>query len=147
MSWAAIAESDVITHISSAEIEGLRSAALADGQTDPVAPAISQVTSLVRGYVAACRRNELDADTTKIPTRLLGAACDMVVAEIIGRVPGYDLDEIRQGKYDKALKLMDRVADCKFSIEDPDTGEDQVGSIEVGNSTTRVATRTQMQGL
>ena len=147
MSWLAITEAHVLTHIAGAELTALRAAALADGQADPVQPSIDQVTSLVRGYVAGCARNTLDTDTTKIPDRLLGAACDLVIAEIIGRVPGYDLDEGRQDKHDNAIALMRDVAACKFAIDDPNTGSDPGVAIEQADSTTRQATRDNLNGL
>jgi len=147
MSWQTITEADVLTHISGAELEALRAAALADGQVDPVQPSIGQVTNLVRGYVAACEKNTLDTDTAKIPERLLGAACDMIIAEIIARVPGYDLDDSRKDKYDKAISLMKLTAECRFSIEDPITGEDSSGEIEVASQTERQTTRDQLDGL
>jgi len=147
MAWDAIAETDVVTHISGDELEALRAAALADGQADPVQPSIDQITGQVRGYIAACAKNNLDSDTTKIPDRLLGAACDMVIAEIIARVPGYELDEGRQDKYDKAIRLMEQVAACKFAIDDPNTGSDPGIAIEQADSTTRLATRDKLNGL
>lgn len=147
MAWVIITEADVLTHISGSELEALRAVALKTGQVDPVQPSIDQATATVRGYVAACRENKLDTTTTKIPDRLLDAACDMIVAIIIGRVPGYDLDEGRQDKNNAAMKLLRDVGACKFSIEDPVTGEEQSGSIEVVDSTTRQTTRAQLNGL
>jgi len=147
MSWSAITEAELVTHISGDELEALRAAALAAGQVDPVSVSITQVTDEVRGYVAGCARNELDTDTTKIPDRLMRAACDMTIAEIIGRVPGYELEEKRQKKYDQAIALMRLVASCKFAIDNPDTGADPGLGIEQANSETRRATRDSMEGL
>jgi len=146
VSWAAITEANVLTHISGTELTTLRSAALAAAQADPVQPSIDQVTSTVRGYVAACSENTVDEDTTKIPTRLLDAACAMIVAAIIGRVPGYELDDKKQDRYDKAISLMNKVAACKFAIQDPETGLDVGGGIETSH-TTRKATRSSLNGL
>ena len=122
MSWVAITEADILTHISGAELSALRAAALADGQADPVQPSIDQVTAQVRGYVAGCSSNTLDSDTTTIPDRLLASACDMVIVAIIGRIPGYELDDKREDNYDKAIRLMEQVASCKFAVTDPETG-------------------------
>lgn len=144
--WAAITEANVLTHISGAELEALRAAALADGQLDPLQPSIDQVTATVRGYVAACRDNTVDDDTATIPTRLLDAACDMIVAVIIQRVPGYDLDDVRADKYDKAIALMRDVAACKFAVTDPETDSDVGHGIEVDYED-RKTTRTSLDGL
>jgi len=146
MSWAVITEANVLTHIAGAELKALRAAALGDGQEDPVQPSITQITDQVRGYVAACIENKLDTDITKIPTRLLGAACDMIIGEIIARVPGYFLDDDRKDKQGRAIKLMERVAACNFAIEDPNTGADGGGAIKA-TTTTRDATRAKLSGL
>jgi len=146
MSWVAITEAALLTHITGAELESLRAAALGATQVDPVAPSISQVTDLVRGYVAACAKNVLDTTTTNIPARLLSAACDLVVAEIINRVEGYNLSENRQDKVKASTKLLESVALCKFAIEDPTTGLDTGPDIEEQH-TERVATRESMDGL
>lgn len=147
MSWALITEADVLTHISGAELESLRVAALGSGQIDPVQPTIDQVTATIRGFVAACKMNKLDVDVTKVPTRLLGWALDIIIAEIINRVPGYDLDEGRKDNHDKAMSILKDVAACKFAIDDPLTGDDPGHNVEQVSSTTRKATRDSLDGL
>jgi hypothetical protein len=124
MAWIAITEALVLTRISGAELEGFRAAALGSGQADPVQPAIDQVTNLVRGYVAACASNVL-GDDGKIPDKLLGAALDMLVIDIPKRAAGIVLDptDERAKAYTRAVRLLERVADCKFAIDDPTTGE------------------------
>lgn len=147
MAWIAITEANVVTHISGTELEALRAAAIADGQVDPVQPSIDQATDEVRGYVAACATNPL-GDAGTIPERLLNAACDMIVAIIIGRVPGYDIDDPRNEKYKNAIKLLERVASCAFAIEDPNA-EDDSSSTPTPSFTgrDRTYTRTQQDGI
>jgi len=127
MSWTAITEALLVTRISGSELTALRAAALADGQADPVAPAIAQVTDLVRGYVAACARNSLGAAGT-IPAKLIGPACTLVMAAICARVPGYALDEDRRADRRNAIDLLEQVAACKFAVEDPDSTEDVIST-------------------
>jgi len=147
MSWVAIFEADVLTHISGSELAALRTAALASGQVDPVQPSIDQITSLVRGFVEACADNKVDTDLTTIPDRLLATACDLVVCEIITRVPGYALDEDRAEKKKNAISLLRDVGACKFRVTDPVTGSGATGSLEVTGYTVRQTTRAQMSGL
>jgi hypothetical protein len=149
MSWAAITEANLLTRISGAELEALRAAALADGQVDPVAPSIAHVTGEVRGYVAGCKDNlPLPTDTTLIPDRCMGHAVIMTIAEIIARVPGYDLDADRERLLKRAYAVMDDVASCKFSVDDYDTGADPAGgNVEVVNNVTRHETRENLNGL
>jgi hypothetical protein len=124
MAWIAIAETDLVTRISGDELEGFRAAALAAGQVDPVAPAIEQVTDMIRGYVAACATNVL-GDDGKIPDKLLGPALDLIVLEVMKRAAGVVIDPegARAKSAGNAIRLLERVADCKFAIDDPTTGK------------------------
>jgi hypothetical protein len=71
----------------------------------------------------------------------------MVVAAIIARIPGYDLDEKKKARYDNALALLRDVAACRFSIEDPDSGADPGPAAELVSSEERRATREKLDGL
>lgn len=133
MSWSTITEAKLLVQaISGVELAALRAAALGSGQVDPVQPSIDQVTGEVRGYVAACKQNTLDADTAKIPDRLMAAACMMVAVAIIGRVPGYDLDEKKKAALENALRLMRYTATCEFAIEDPVSGDESSPRPDIG---------------
>lgn len=119
MSWITLAESDLLTRMNSKELEGIRAAALAAGQADPVAPSILQVVNHIRGAVRACDSNTLgDGDT--IPDELLGEALDMLVYILPSRVGTYTT-ATRKDLHDKAVKLLQRVAECKFYIQNPTT--------------------------
>jgi hypothetical protein len=128
MSWVVLTEAHLLKHISGDELTALRAAALAAGQADPVQPSIAEVTAEVLGRVAACRSNTLDADSTKIPDRLIGAACAKVVAVIIGRIPGYELDAKKVRALESADRLLRDVASCDFAIDDPATGDESAPS-------------------
>jgi hypothetical protein len=125
MAWRAITETDLLQRISGDELEALRASALDDDQTDPVAEHISQTTELVRGYIAACSRNELGADGT-IPERLIRAACDLLVVDVSSRSAGLliDLNDTRKAARDAAIRLLEQVAACRFAIEQPDDAGD-----------------------
>jgi hypothetical protein len=47
MAWISITESDVTSRLAGAEVAALKTAAIASGQTDPVAEIIEQVTDEV----------------------------------------------------------------------------------------------------
>lgn len=126
MSWRAITEADVVSKISSDELEAIRAAALASGQVDPVASEIDSVTELVRGYVASSGV-EMDTDNpTYIPERLIGPAVKILVVDIPARVAGMALDEndVRRDAKKEAIRLLEQVASGKYSIEDPTTGSE-----------------------
>lgn len=150
MSWRQITEADVLTKLSSPELEAFRATAIADGQTDPIPAAITNVTELVRGYVASNPSNDLDADNADtVPVRLIPAAVDILVVDIPARAAGtqIDPDDARSKAKAQAIKLLERVADDKFSIEDPVTGkESNQGGASVINSRPSRVTRENLGG-
>lgn len=150
MAWIAITESHLLTAISGPELEALRAAALADGQADPVADVLSQVTERIRGDVAANASNVL-GPTGQIPERLLSAALALIVWDIMRRPGASIIDDENQSRakaVDRAEALLKRVADGTYAIEDPTTGEDQTNSaVTVVTKTTRQATRESLKGL
>lgn len=152
MSWRAITEDDLKTQISGDELSAVRDAALADEQEDPVQPTIDQVTKEVRGFVAACSRNVLDADAAKVPDELIGYAVAIVVPRLMGRLAGLAIDkeEVRKTAASNALSVLRDVAACDFAIEqteDPTTATVNNGDVQVVSSTTRITTRTKLNGL
>jgi hypothetical protein len=139
MSWRIITESDLLKQISGVELEALRGVVLADGQIDPVQPAIDDVTAEVRGYVAGNVKNDLDADASKIPDRLIGAAVAKIIIQIMTRAGGTMIDPegARAKAADKADTLLGKVARGEFSIADPVSGNEGSSSIRPGYHSTR----------
>lgn len=145
MAWAAITEADILTVMAGPELEAIRAAALKAGQADPVAPTITDVTDLVRGYVAV--RNTLGPDGT-IPSKLQTSALDIIASRIPQRV-NHDPSEGRKTKEKEAIRLLERVADGKFRVEEPTTAsEESTGSIApVISASTRKFTRATQDGI
>jgi hypothetical protein len=117
--YVAITEDDVLTVLAGPELAGYRAAALADGQADPVAAAIADVTEYIRGFVAGCRGNVLGE--TGIPARLKTTALDLLAVRIPGRV-GRSPKPGRKDAADKAEALLKLVAECRFAVDQPDSG-------------------------
>lgn len=131
MNWRAITESDVLTQISGAELEALRGAVLASGQSDPVQPCIDAVTAKVRGFVAANSSNSLDSDKSKVPDRLIEGAVSLIIIQIMTRAGGTMIDPegARQKAADEANRLLRDVSAGKFSIADPVTGNEGISAV------------------
>ncbi len=147
MSWITITEAYVQTKLAGAELIALKTSALASGQSDPVAEIITQVTNEIRGYVAANHENTLGAAGT-IPEKLLSAAVAIIRFRSATRLPVKTfLTDDRVREYEAAIRLLERVADAKFSIEDPVSGEESVGAIEQTSAPVRRATRATLEGL
>lgn len=140
MSWRVLTEADVLTKLSSPELEAFREAAVALEQADPITTAITSVTSLVRGYVGSNSKNDLDVATDTVPVRLIPAAVDILVVDIPARAGGMqiDPDDARAKSKAQAIKLLERVADGKFSIDDPVSGNESSAAVTPSYTPTRV---------
>lgn len=110
--WLEITEDHIKTRLSSTELTAFRQSAQVPGDTDSVAVIIDIVTSYVRGSVAACPRNSLAV--SGIPSVLLDAALDMIVARIMQRAHGaiVDMDGSRKSGAERAETLMRQVREC-----------------------------------
>jgi len=126
MAWITPAESDVLTVLSETELATYRAAALASGQSDPLAPTLAQVVDLVRGYVGAYRPNTLGEPGT-IPQKLLAPALDLVAVRLPQRV-GVSPKDVRQQAAASAVRLLERVAAGEFNIEEPVDATDEITS-------------------
>jgi len=107
--WRALTENDLKTGLSGTELSRFRSAALADGQADPIQDVIDSVTDLVRGYIAANRENILGPDGT-LPEKLVRPAVDYLVIEVQKRVAGVVIDpkSARKDARDAAVRSFSR---------------------------------------
>lgn len=125
MSWRTVTETDLLEAISSDELEGLRSAALASGQADPIEHHIDRVVDEVRGYIAANRENTLGPEGT-VPDRLVRAVIDLTLIRVGSRVAGiiFDDEDVRRNAAKAATRLLENVASGKFAIEQPSTAAD-----------------------
>ncbi len=123
MSWITITEAHVHTAgLTAPELNAARTLLLPGTETDTLSDVIERVTSEVRGRVAACSRNTLDADGTKIPQECLNAALARIVFELCIRLPGRAvLTEQRDKANDQAISFLRDVARCDVALVQPET--------------------------
>jgi hypothetical protein len=147
MSWQTLLTADVLSKLSGPELDALQTAALADGQKDPVPGIILTVTDEIRGYVAANPNNRLGASGT-IPVKLVSAALAIIRHRICTRLPVASLlTEQRIREKEDAIRLLERVADNKFAVEDPVTGETATPKVQQVSTPTRKTSRDKLSGL
>lgn len=137
MAWIAITEADVQSRLAGAELTAFKNAAKASGQADPVAELISQTVDEVRGYIAACSRNTLEAGQ-KVPSKLKSATLALIVYRINTRLP-IAVTQERRDENERADRLMREVAACRFAIEEPTTASDE----SISSSGPRITPRTR----
>jgi len=150
MSWITLNEDDIESRLSGPELAAYKTTALASGQGDPVPEIIAQVTAEVRGHVAACAKNSLDADLTTLPAKLESAALDVIAYRLLTRLPRA-VSEDRKDAMRAATRLFERVAACQFAIDttdNPATDETATGgNVSVLRSRPRKASGGQLNGL
>lgn len=125
MAWLTISVDDVKTRLTGAELSAVQSAALAEGQTDPLPEIVGQVVDEMRGYMAAGGVTLGESGT--IPKKLLGASLAIIRYRLATRLPVKSLlTEQRVAENRDALALLDRVASGRFLVEEPETEDTEV---------------------
>lgn len=131
MSWTSITVADLKDAKVAALVEACQTAALGSGQTDPTANIIQDVVTRIRAEVAACRSNQLDADTTTIPSDLKSLAARMIMRQCQSRLQ-IQLNEDEREEQRNDLRYLERIAECKIPVaatDDPITDEVQDGAV------------------
>ena len=148
MAWQTITTTDVKTRLAGAEVTALQESALAAGQTDPFPEIIDGAVDEVRGYIAASGRI-LEAGAT-IPSRLRDTTLALIRHRCATRLPGKTfLTDDRVREYQDAIRLLERVADGKFAVEEAVTADTEVSGAPSPSfaDTTRSFTNTDEDGL
>jgi phage gp36-like protein len=147
MAWQTITASDVLSKLSGAELSALQTAALGDGQTDPLPGIVTAVVDEVRGYIAANRNNRLGAAGT-VPSKLVSASLSIIRHRLCTRLPVKSLlTEERVKEKEDAIRLLERTSDGRFAIEDPQTDETSVAKVQQVSKPTRKTSREKLAGL
>lgn len=118
--WIPITEADLLKTKMAPLMAVLRTAALADGQADPVAEITADVIVRIRAKVATCSTNQVDSDTDTIPASLKPLACRMIVRAAKGRLD-LELAEDERRERDIDERELTAVATCSLVVEQPDT--------------------------
>lgn len=122
MSWTTITDDD-LNHTKLAPlVSALRTAALATGQSDPVDAITSTCIDRVRRKIAACRTNQVDSDTTKIPQSLKALTCRMIIREAKDRLE-IELTETEKKQWDVDERELNAIAACEMPVDATDDAE------------------------
>ncbi|HWM26599.1 MAG TPA: hypothetical protein VNP98_17410 [Chthoniobacterales bacterium] len=130
--WIPITINDLQDSKVAALVVALQSAALGAGQTDPTPRLTQAVVDRIRRKIASCSVNQLDADTTAIPAGLKTMAVDLILAEMKGRLEE-PLTDDEQRKIDLHNSDLNRIAECRDTVEQPDSAIDAPVQDSSGN--------------
>ncbi len=151
MSWTAITIEELKHRKVAALVDALQTAAIGDGQADPVEQLIASVTETIRAHVKSCAANVLDVDTAKIPGDLLDLGCRLVLYGAKNRLEiALTQDERDQKASDE--RTLERIADCKLAVavtDDPETTATVAAPSSTPriNETTRTFSRAAQDGI
>lgn len=149
--WITITSSDLNDYLVGAQVNALKTAALASGQTDPFPRVMADIVERARREIQACPTNKLSATASTIPPELKSQACYLIIEAMQARLPGLKLTEEQRTLISDAKDYLKRIAKCEIPItEPPDPLADQVqrqGDIELVTKPTRKATRDKLAGL
>lgn len=100
-------------------IDACSEKAKAQGQPDRAPGVIQGVVDTVRRKISSNASNRVDADPARIPKGLRDLAVDMIIARLKMAV-GLELKEDERRTLDRAEADLNRIADGKDTIEQPD---------------------------
>ncbi len=137
MSWRAITDDDVFSALNSAEEAAVRQELLVEGQEDPLATVIAQVTLEVREAIRSCAGNRLHSEPTCVPDGAIRHAVAIIRHRLLTRFDAGAIGEARLMEYREAHRYLEAVAACKRAVESPDEGEDAIAPVTMPRVTAR----------
>jgi phage gp36-like protein len=144
--WVAITEDDLKTALTVKEREIFGMGVGGDTPTDRVPGILSDVTALVRSYIASCERNVMDVDSTLIPRMALHHALAIARWRVLTALPKYVPGDARKEEYERAIAFCEELAKCKIMPPRPLNPETMPGTPQTSNSP-RVNGRPRRYGL
>ena len=121
VAWITLTIAQLDTAKAAALVDALQSAALADGQPDPLPEIIAGVTSRIRAEIAAGGRTVLDADGTKVPPSLKSLALRMVLREGQSRLNAggaFPLSDDEREEWRQDVRYLERIARGDITVEE-----------------------------
>lgn len=112
--WITITEANLFDKDVAPRIQAARTAALAQGQEDPLPALISEVVGLVRGYVAGRYRV---GPVGTIPARLQGPAADIATYRLLARIGRASSEWSTRNR--EAMTMLRDVQRGNFHLVDP----------------------------
>ena len=94
-------------------------------RVDPLDQIIAATLAEIRTAIAACSRNRLHPETTRIPASLVNDACSLVSYYFATRMPGVAQTVAEDPRYQAWRAAKDKLAEvaaCKIPVENYQTG-------------------------
>jgi hypothetical protein len=140
MNWITLTAADVSAALDADRMEQARRMALEPGQADPIAAAIENAVLHVRGYTA---RFTVNGPEGTVPDFLKRTTVALVAGDLLNRIGVAAMTEGVKSPAELAQKRLEALTEADFP-SGTTTGAVASG---VASSTTRLATRTKMEGI
>lgn len=143
-SWITLSIEQLTTAKAGPLVVALSTAALGDGQSDPLPEILAGVVTRIRAEIAAGGRTRLDIDPTKLPLSLKALGHRMILREAqsrlnaMGSLPLSD-DEKEEWRQD--LRYLERIAKGEITVEASDNAEG-IPSVQPTTSSPCICCRT-----
>jgi hypothetical protein len=151
MQWIVITTANLNDYLVAEQVTAVRTAALADGQSDRFSAVMPDVAARIRNEIAACPNNRLSETANSIPPELKTIACYLILESLQASLR-IRLNEDQRRLIDDGRKYLERISKCEIAVSQPDDPEDEVdvqqpGGIEVVTYRERSCTREKFDGL
>jgi len=148
--WIPITVDNLYDTKVAALVDACRTAALAQGQTDPTSRDIQSCIDRIRAEVSGCRTNQVDSDLTTIPKSLLDLACRMIIRKMKGRLE-IELTTQEMREWDSDESYLKRIQLGAVPVDQPDAPVvapvEPRSNIQIASKNKPRATRQSMNGL
>jgi len=121
--WIKLQPDDLNDYLVAAQINVLRTKALASGQGDPLLDIIEDVSTRIRAEIRGNPVNRVSNTVFAIPPELIGVAAALIIESAQGRIPGLKstADQIRAAN--NARDYLRRMSRGEVPVSTPDDPE------------------------
>ena len=148
-SWTVIAVTDLERYLVAPQLDAIRTAALADGQSDPWTETMHDRANYVRNRIAG--RVQLSATPYAVPPELVHQTALLIIEAMQGRIPMLELSEDQRRMIGRAYDDLKLAGTTDFPIsaaDDAAPAEVQpAGGLTVVSKSAREWSRDSMSGL
>ena len=147
--WVVITADHLNDYLVAAQMNALRTSALASGQADPFASVMQDRCNYIRNRIS--RRIQISATAYAVPPELKTQACLLIIESMQARLPVLKLSDDQKNLIKQAYSDLDMAATDDFPISVPDDPINPVvqsgNAVEIVVKPTRRMTRAKMEGL
>lgn len=149
MTWVVIAATDLQRYLVAPQLNAIRTAALASGQTDPFTETMHDRANYVRNRIAG--RVQISATAYAVPPELVNQTALLIIEAMQGRLPMLQLSEDQRRMISRAYQDLDIAGTADFPISEADDAApadvQPAGGMSIVAKPSRTWSRESMSGI